>query len=173
MDHADASDDRPGAPIGRDHAALDPSVLDELMLIALDEARAALEHDDVPIGAVIARVDGRIVAQRHNERERLTDPTAHAELLAIRDAAHALGTSRLDGHVLVSTLEPCPMCAGATVLARIDTVVFGAPDPKGGAFGSLYHLGADPRLNHAVTVIDGVRQEQCSELLQAFFASRR
>jgi tRNA(adenine34) deaminase len=174
MDHVDASDDRPGTSIGLDRAALDPSVLDGLMLVALEQARSALAHDDVPIGAVIARVpDGRIVAQRHNERERLADPTAHAELLAIRDAAHALGTSRLDGHVLVSTLEPCPMCAGATVLARIDAVVFGAPDPKGGAFGSLYHLGADPRLNHAVTVIDGVRQEQCSELLQAFFASRR
>ena len=153
---------------------LDGATLDALMAVALDEARAAAAHGDVPIGAVVARLsDGTIVARRHNERERLADPTAHAELLAIRDAATALGTSRLDGHVLVTTLEPCPMCAGATVLARLTTVVFGAGDAKGGAFGSLYHLGADPRLNHEVGVVDGVRRDECAAVLRDFFAERR
>ncbi|MFA5883917.1 MAG: nucleoside deaminase [Acidimicrobiia bacterium] len=157
------------APLG-----LDRATLDALMIVALDEARAAIEHGDVPIGAVIARVsDGAIVARRHNERERLADPTAHAELLAIRDAAAAVGASRLDGHVLVTTLEPCPMCAGATVLARLDAVAFGAADPKGGALGSLYHLGSDPRLNHEVAVVDGVQGAACAELLRGFFADRR
>lgn len=148
--------------------------VEALMGLALDEARAALAHDDVPIGALVARTaDGAVVARRHNERERLGDPTAHAELLAIRDAAAAAGTSHLDGHFLVTTLEPCPMCAGAAVLARLDAVVFGAPDPRAGALGSLYHLGADPRLNHAVTVVDGVRHGDCARLLQDFFARRR
>src|SRR5215471_5210953 len=106
------------------------------MTVALDEARAALAHDDVPIGAVVARLtDGVIVAQRHNERERLQDPTAHAELLALRDAAVAARSWRLDDHVLVSTLEPCPMCAGAAVGARVAMVAFGTADPKGGALG--------------------------------------
>jgi tRNA(adenine34) deaminase len=153
---------------------LDPATLDGLMSVAVEEARAAVDHGDVPIGAVIVRVaDGAVVARRHNERERAGDPTAHAELLAIRDAAATTDGSRLDGHVLVTTLEPCPMCAGATVLARIDAVVFGAADPKGGAFGSLYHLGADPRLNHDVVVVDGVQREECAELLRTFFAERR
>lgn len=159
---------------GAGSAGLDRVALDALMAVALDEARAAIVHGDVPIGAVVARVaDGVIVARRHNERERLADPTAHAELLAIRDAAAAAGSSRLDGHVLVTTLEPCPMCAGAAVLARIDMVAFGTADPKGGAFGSLYHLGADPRLNHDVAVVDGVREDACAELLRTFFAERR
>ncbi len=154
--------------------ALDPELLDALMRVALDEARAAPAHGDVPIGAVVARIaDGAVVARRHNEREHLGDPTAHAELLAIRDAAAAVGTSRLDGHVLVSTLEPCPMCAGAVVLARVDAVVFGAADPKAGALGSLYHLGSDPRLNHEVAVVSGVRADECAALLQEFFAPRR
>lgn len=153
---------------------LDPAALDAWMAVAIDEARAAPAHGDVPIGAVIVRAaDGVIVARRHNERERLADPTAHAEVLAIRDAATFVGRSRLDGFVLVTTLEPCPMCAGATMLARIDTVVFGVPDPKAGAFGSLYHLGSDPRLNHAITVVDGTRREECADLLRAFFARRR
>ena len=156
------------------HPRLDRAELDAWMDVAIEEARAAPAHGDVPIGAVIVRAaDGVIVARRHNERERLADPTAHAELLAIRDAAGAAGSSRLDGYVLVTTLEPCPMCAGATVLARIDTVVFGTADPKAGAFGSLYHLGSDPRLNHDVTVVDGVRRDECAEMLRAFFAARR
>jgi len=154
--------------------ALDPALLDALMRAALDEARAAPAHGDVPIGAVVARIaDGEVVARRHNEREHLGDPTAHAELLALRDAAVATGSSRLDGYVLVSTLEPCPMCAGAVVLARVDAVAFGASDPKAGALGSLYHLGSDPRLNHEVAVVSGVRADECAALLQEFFAPRR
>lgn len=153
---------------------LAPEAMHAWMEAALREARDAPAHDDVPVGAIVVRVaDGAIVARRHNERERLADPSAHAELLAIRDAASASGTSRLDGHVLVSTLEPCPMCAGAAVLAHLDGVVFGAADPKAGALGSLYHLGADPRLNHEVAVVGGVRAEACAALLRAFFAARR
>ena len=154
-------------------STLDSALLDTLMRAALDEARAAPARGDVPIGAVVARIsDGVVVARRHNEREQLGDPTAHAELLALRDAAAATGTSRLDGHVLVSTLEPCPMCAGAVVLARVDAVAFGATDPKAGALGSLYHLGADPRLNHELVVVDGVRAEECGALLREFFAEQ-
>jgi tRNA(adenine34) deaminase len=145
---------------------------DDLMQLALDEARAALDHDDVPIGAVVV-VDGAVVARRHNERERLGDPTAHAELLALRDAAAAVGSSRLDGATLVSTLEPCPMCAGAALMARVDRVVFGADDMKAGAMGSLYNLGADPRLNHEIEVRPRVRSAECAELLTTFFATRR
>ena len=130
---------------------------DELMGLALDEARKALDHDDVPIGALVV-VDGTVVASRHNERELTGDPTAHAEVLAIRDAAAAVGSSRLDGAVLVSTLEPCPMCAGAALLARVGRVVFGADDMKAGALGSLYNLGVDPRLNHEFEVVPRVRQ---------------
>jgi tRNA(adenine34) deaminase len=144
------------------------------MGVALEEARRALEHGDVPIGAVVASVaTGEVLAQRHNERERANDPTAHAELLALRDAASRTQSWRLDGCALVATIEPCPMCAGAAVAARIDTVVFGASDPKAGACGSLYHLGADPRLNHEFTVVDGVRAEECRRLLTDFFFARR
>jgi tRNA(adenine34) deaminase len=152
----------------------DAATPDEWMRIALDEARVAPEHGDVPIGALVVRAaDGAVVARRHNERERLADPTAHAELLALRDAAADAGTSRLDGHVLVSTVEPCPMCAGAAVLARVDAVVFGVSDPKAGALGTLYHLGADPRLNHELAVTRGVREDECAALLGEFFAARR
>jgi tRNA(adenine34) deaminase len=151
-----------------------PIDFDALMVIALDEARAALAHDDVPIGAVVARIDsGEVIAQRHNEREHRRDPTAHAELLALADAARALDGWRLDGCALVVTLEPCPMCAGAAVAARLPVVVFGAVDPKAGALGSLYHLGADPRLNHEITVHDGVRADEARALLREFFAARR
>jgi tRNA(adenine34) deaminase len=153
---------------------VDRERLDELMGVALDEALAATEHGDVPIGAVVARVaDGQIVARRHNQRELDGDPTAHAEILALRDAAKAQGSWRLDGHALVVTLEPCPMCAGAVVAARLDLVAFGARDPKAGAFGSLYNLAADPRLNHEATVVDGVRAAECGAHLTAFFADRR
>jgi len=148
--------------------------LDELMVVALDEARAAAGHGDVPIGAVVARVDtGEIVARRHNQREQAADPTAHAEILALRDAARAAGSWRLDGSALVVTLEPCPMCAGAVVAARLGLVAFGAADPKAGALGSLYNLAADPRLNHEATIVDGVRADECAALLTAFFADRR
>ena len=148
--------------------------LDELMGVALDEARAAAEHGDVPIGAVVARIDtGEVVARRHNQREQDGDPTAHAEILALRDAARAADSWRLDGHALVVTLEPCPMCAGAVVAARLGLVAFGAADPKAGALGSLYNLATDPRLNHEATVVDGVRAAESAALLTGFFADRR
>jgi tRNA(adenine34) deaminase len=151
-----------------------PAHLDSLMDRAIAEARAAIDHDDVPVGAVVARTaDGEVLAQRHNERERTGDPTAHAEVLALRDAAAALGSWRLTGCALVVTLEPCPMCAGAAVAAQLDLVAFGAADPKAGALGSLYQLGADPRLNHEFEVVDGIRAEESSALLRSFFATRR
>ncbi len=143
------------------------------MGIALDEAFAAFAHFDVPVGAVVAGPDGEVLAHRHNERELVQDPTAHAELLALRDAAATLGRWRLDGCVLVATLEPCAMCAGAALAARIATVCFGAPDPKAGACGSLYNLAADPRLNHEMTVIPGVRGDEAAAMLRRFFAERR
>jgi tRNA(adenine34) deaminase len=153
---------------------VDAGRLHDLMGVALDEASAAAEHGDVPIGAVVARVDsGDVIAHRHNQREQDRDPTAHAELLALRDAARAAGSWRLDGCALVVTLEPCPMCAGAVVAARLDLVAFGAADPKAGALGSLYNVAADPRLNHEATVVDGVRADECGALLSAFFAERR
>ena len=148
--------------------------IESVMGIALDEARAAIEHDDVPVGAVVIRIDtGGVLARRHNERELTNDPTAHAEILALRDAAAALGTWRLDGCALVVTLEPCAMCAGALVNARIGEVIFGAEDPKAGALGSRYHLLADPRLNHECDVVHGVRVEESARLLRGFFTSRR
>jgi tRNA(adenine34) deaminase len=144
------------------------------MQVALDEARAAANHGDVPVGAVIVRLaDGEVVARAHNERERTGDPTGHAELLAIRAAAAAMGSWRLDAHALVVTLEPCPMCAGAVWASRLPLVVFGAADPKAGASGTLYNFAADPRLNHATTVVPGVRADESAALLQAFFADRR
>ena len=168
------SNPTPSAETTRTLPSVDREPVDELMGVALDEARAAADHGDVPIGAVVARVDtGEILARRHNERELEGDPTAHAEILALRDAARAAGSWRLDGHALVVTLEPCPMCAGAVVAARLDLVAFGARDPKAGAFGSLYNLAADPRLNHEAAVVDGVRADECAALLTAFFADRR
>jgi tRNA(adenine34) deaminase len=148
--------------------------LDALMGAALDEAASARTHDDVPVGALVVRTaDGTVLARRHNERERTGDPTAHAEVLALRDAAAELGHWRLDECSLVVTLEPCPMCAGAALAARIGQVVFGAADPKAGAFGSLYHLGADPRLHHEVPVTAGVRADECGAMLTDFFRERR
>ena len=144
----------------------------EAMTLALAEAEAALAHGDVPIGAV-ALVNGEVVARRHNERELTGDPTAHAELLALRDAAKVLGRWRLDNVTLVVTLEPCAMCAGALVNGRVARVVFGAPDPKAGAVGSLYNLCVDPRLNHEVEVQHGVMAEESAALLQTFFAELR
>ena len=144
----------------------------EAMRLALAEAEVALAHGDVPIGAV-ALVGGEIVARRHNERELTGDPTAHAELLALRDAATSLGRWRLDDVTLVVTLEPCAMCAGALVNARVARVVFGAADPKAGAVGSLYNLCVDPRLNHEVEVQHGVLAEESAALLQILFADLR
>ena len=145
---------------------------DALMELALAEASEGAEAGEVPVGAVVA-VGDRIVARRHNERESLIDPTAHAELLALRDAAAEVGSWRLAGATLVVTLEPCPMCAGAGWAARLDRVVWGAPNPDAGALGSLYHLGADPRLNHEFELGHGVRAEECASLLADFFAERR
>jgi tRNA(adenine34) deaminase len=147
---------------------------DEWMADALHEAALALEHDDVPVGAVVVDLrTGNIVARAHNARERDHDPTAHAEMLALREAATRVGAWRLAGHALVVTLEPCPMCAGAAWAARIDRLVFGAADPKAGAAGTLYNFAADPRLNHEIPITSGVRAEACGELLTTFFRSRR
>jgi tRNA(adenine34) deaminase len=142
------------------------------MIVALEEARVATAHGDVPVGAVVL-VDAVIVAQRHNERESSGDPTAHAELLALRDTAAVLGRWRLEEATLVVSLEPCPMCAGAAVAARLGRLVFGASDPKAGACGSLYNLCADPRLNHEVELIGGVLSERATEMLAGFFAELR
>lgn len=142
------------------------------MRLALEEARAAGSGGDVPIGAVVAR-GGDVLGRAGNARERDRDPTAHAEVLALRLAAAAAGSWHLEGCTLVVTLEPCAMCSGALVLARVDRLVFGAPDPKAGFAGSLGDLVRDPRLNHAVDVTPGVLEEECGELLRSFFAERR
>jgi tRNA(adenine34) deaminase len=139
---------------------------------AIAEAELAAAHDDVPIGAVIVH-DGEVIARGHNRREADTDPTAHAEILALRGAARQLGSWRLEGCTLYVTLEPCTMCAGALVLARLDRLVFGADDPKAGAVGALYDVPRDPRLNHQVEVVRGVDAERCGDLLRSFFAARR
>ncbi len=139
---------------------------------ALALARQAAERGEVPVGAV-ALHEGRVVGRGANAREAAHDPTAHAELQAIQEAARSLGRWRLTGVTLVVTLEPCAMCAGAMVLARIDRLVYGAPDPKAGAVGSLLDLSADPRLNHRFPVERGVLAEECGEVLRAFFRARR
>ncbi|MGH9918536.1 MAG: tRNA adenosine(34) deaminase TadA [Nitrososphaerales archaeon] len=144
----------------------------QAMRLALDEARAAPVHDDVPIGAVLL-VAGEVVVRRHNERELRRDPTAHAEILVLREAAELRGAWRLGDATLVVTLEPCPMCAGALIAARLSRLVYGAPDPKAGATGSLYNLCADPRLNHEVAVTAGVLADESSRLLTEFFHLRR
>jgi len=153
-------------------AGAGPQLDDELMGRALEEARRCAGWGDVPIGAVVAR-EGEIVAASGNERERRGDPTAHAEILALRAASEAAGSWHLEGCTLVVTLEPCAMCAGALVLARIDRLVFGARDPKAGFVGSLGDLARDERLNHRVAVTAGVREEECAEVLRAFFRERR
>lgn len=139
---------------------------------AIAQADIAAVHGDVPIGAVVVH-DGRVIGRGHNRREVDHDPTAHAEVLALREAAAALGRWRLDDCALVVTLEPCAMCAGATVLARLQTLVFGADDPKAGAVGALYDIPRDPRLNHQVEVVRGVQAGRCGDLLRAFFQQRR
>ena len=142
------------------------------MRLALREAQAALDEDEVPIGAVIVR-DGQVIASAHNQREQLHDPTAHAEMIAITQAAAALGDWRLERCTLYVTLEPCPMCAGAIVLARIPPVVYGAADPKAGAAQSLFRLLDDPRLNHRAEVVAGVLADECGEILSRFFEQKR
>ena len=145
---------------------------EQAMRLALAEARRCLEHGDVPIGAVVTR-DGEVLAAAGNEREVANDPTAHAEILALRAAAARVGSWHLGGCTLTVTLEPCAMCAGAAVLSRLDRVVFGAADPKAGFAGSLGNLLQDPRLNHSVAVTDGVLAEECGDLLRTFFRERR
>jgi tRNA(adenine34) deaminase len=142
------------------------------MALALAEARRAGEAGEVPVGAV-AVIDGAVVAARHNEREASNDPTAHAEMLALRDAAAHLGDWRLRDVTLYVTLEPCPMCAGALVAARVGRLVYGAVDPRAGACGTLYNLCVDPRLNHELPVTSGVAAQECGGLLTSFFAGKR
>jgi tRNA(adenine34) deaminase len=142
------------------------------MRLALREAERALEHDDVPVGCVLAR-EGEVIGAAPNERELRGDPTAHAEVLALREAAAAVGSWRLDDVVLYVTLEPCTMCAGAVVLGRVPRVVYGAEDPKAGAAGSVLDVLSEPRLNHRPQVVGGLLAEESAELLRTFFASRR
>lgn len=143
------------------------------MQAALAEARAALAHGDVPIGAVVLSPSGAVIGTGHNERELHDDPTAHAEVVALRRAGAALGSWNLEGHTLAVTIEPCTMCAGAIVLARVARLVFGAWDPKAGAVGSLWDVVRDRRLNHRPEVTGGVRADECGALLAGFFADRR
>jgi tRNA(adenine34) deaminase len=146
---------------------------EDWMRVALDEARAAPGHGDVPVGAVVVGPDGVELGRGRNRREQAGDPTAHAELEALRAAARALGSWRLDGCTLVVTLEPCSMCAGGMVQARVARLVFGADDPKAGAVTSLFDLVRDPRLPHRVEVRRGVLAAECGEVLRAFFRGRR
>ena len=157
-----------------DALEFDPNsiVIEQAMRAALVEARAALVHDDVPVGAVVIR-GGEIIAARHNERELTGDPTAHAEVLALRDAAAAVGRWRLDDCTLVVTLEPCVMCAGALVNSRLGHLVYGAADPKAGAAGSCFDLVDTEVLNHRVPRTTGVLAEECGRLLLDFFSARR
>lgn len=145
---------------------------EEFMRAALDEARRALEHHDVPIGAVVVR-DGSIIGRGRNERELRQDPTAHAETIALQAAARELSSWRVLESTLYVTLEPCAMCAGAIVLARVPRVVYGTVDPKAGAAGSVLDVLAEPRLNHRPEVVGGVLAEECADVLRAFFAERR
>ncbi|MHC4404315.1 MAG: tRNA adenosine(34) deaminase TadA [Planctomycetota bacterium] len=145
---------------------------EQYMRLALEEAEAAFAEDEVPVGAVIVRED-RLLASAHNQREQLHDPTAHAEMIAITQAAEAIQSWRLDGTTLYVTLEPCLMCSGAILQARIPTVVYGAADPKAGAVHTLYRLLDDPRLNHHALVVAGVLAEPCGQILTRFFQKQR
>ena len=152
--------------------ALDNKEDERFMQAAIAAARIAEDNGDVPIGAVIVH-QGRIIAKAYNQREQLQDPTAHAEIIALTQAAAFLENWHLNGCTIYVTLEPCPMCAGALVLARIDRLVYGCDDPKAGACGSLYNIVTDGRLNHRLEVTSGVLEDQCREQLQEFFARRR
>jgi tRNA(adenine34) deaminase len=145
----------------------------EAMQQALHEARLAPQHGDVPVGAVVLGPDGSVLSSAHNDREGTGDPTAHAEVLALRRAAEVTGSWRLEGCTLVVTLEPCTMCAGAIVLARLDRVVYGALDPKAGAAGSLWDVLRDRRLNHRPEVLPGLEAEACGAVLREFFEAQR
>lgn len=142
------------------------------MPVAIDQAEISRQNGDVPVGAVIVQ-KGRLIAKAYNQREQLNDPTAHAEIIALTQAAEAVGNWRLEGCTIYVTLEPCAMCAGALVLARIDRLVYGCQDPKTGACGSLYNIVQDGRLNHRLEVTSGVMQDECRRQLQEFFAHRR
>jgi tRNA(adenine34) deaminase len=143
------------------------------MELALQEAEAAAAEDEVPIGCAIVSLERGIIGLAHNQREKLKDPTAHAEMIAITQAAQALSSWRLENCILYVTLEPCPMCAGAIVLARLPMVVYGAVDPKAGACDTLYHITSDPRLNHRAQVVSGVMAERCAAVLSEFFTMKR
>lgn len=143
------------------------------MELALAEAAQAASEDEVPVGAVIVSAERGLIASAHNQREQLRDPTAHAEMIALTQAAAALRSWRLEGCILYVTLEPCPMCAGAIVQARLPLVVYGCPDPKAGACHTLYQITSDPRLNHRAAVISGVLAERCATLLTDFFTQKR
>ena len=149
------------------------SPYDEAMRLALQEAALAVGHGDVPVGAVLLDASGSVLAKAHNDREGTGDPTAHAEVLALRAGAAAVGSWRLDGCTLVVTLEPCTMCAGALVLARVERVVYGAVDLKAGAAGSLWDVLRDRRLNHRPEVLPGVLEQECGDVLRDFFQVRR
>jgi len=142
------------------------------MTQALEEARKAFEEDEVPVGTIIVH-RGRLIAKAHNQNETLKDPTAHAEMIAMTQAAAFLENQRLSGCTIYCTIEPCAMCAGAMVLARIDRLVYGAPDPKSGACGSLYDIVQDNRLNHRVSTTKGVLEKQCRDIIQRFFKEKR
>jgi tRNA(adenine34) deaminase len=151
---------------------MDPTADENFMRVALEQAKRAVRHDDVPVGAALV-LDNRLVASASNERELQADPTAHAEIVALRRGAEALGSRRLEGSTLYVTLEPCSMCAGALVLARVARLVYGPQDPRAGAAYSLYNIVQDPRLNHELEVTTGVLAEESTELLQAFFEKKR
>ncbi|MEM8947084.1 MAG: tRNA adenosine(34) deaminase TadA [Planctomycetota bacterium] len=152
--------------------SMEPAIHQHFMKQAYAEAQAALASDEVPVGAVIVR-EGQVIAAAHNGREQLRDPTAHAEMVAITQAAAALNSWRLEGCTLYVTLEPCPMCAGAILQARISRVVYGAKDPKAGAVDSLFELLTDRRLNHRAEVTGGVMSDECGQMLTDFFAAKR
>jgi tRNA(adenine34) deaminase len=143
------------------------------MEMALEEAAVAADEDEVPVGAVVVSLEMGVIGRAHNQREQLRDPTAHAEMIALTQAARAVGSWRLDNCLLYVTLEPCPMCAGAVVLARLPYVVYGAADPKAGACDTLYRITSDPRLNHRAQVIGGVLADRCAGVLSEFFAAKR
>ncbi|MGH1492361.1 MAG: tRNA adenosine(34) deaminase TadA [Acidimicrobiales bacterium] len=158
----------PGTPVDAERDAADI----EFMQLAMAEARQASEHGDVPVGAIVVR-DGQVIASRHNERELSGDPTAHAEILALRDAAQVVGSWHLTDCTLIVTLEPCLMCGGAAINSRLERVVYGAADMAAGACLSLYNVCDDPRLNHRVDLTAGVEAEACGQMLSEFFAARR
>ena len=150
-----------------------PRNWDELMREALEEAKHAAAAGEVPVGAIVVSAEGEILSRAHNSPVGTNDPTAHAEILALREAARKTGNYRLTGCALVVTIEPCPMCAGAAVAARVAKIVYGAADPKAGAVTSLYNIASDPRLNHRAEVVSGILADECALLMKDFFRQRR